>query len=70
MTFTRSVVPAALASSLLALGAGCAMTSTSPPGMREAPLRERPAEAPLPERAPVEGKEDERPLLVVYPRDA
>ena len=70
MTFARRVALAVLTSSLAALGAGCAMTGASPPGMREAKLREHPADPSLLELARVEAQDVERALLVVYPRDA
>jgi hypothetical protein len=71
MTIARRVVLAVLTSAGATLfAAGCVSTSASAPGMREAQLRAHPADPSLLELARVEGKDDERPLLVVYPRDA
>ena len=76
MTIARGAVLAVPTPSLVAFGAvvafgaGCAMPGASAPGMREAQLREHPADPSLLELARVESKADERPLLVVHPRDA
>ena len=59
-----------VAALVLTLCAGCALPSRPAPGMRETQLRAHPADPSLVELARHEGRSEERPLLVVYPRTA
>ncbi len=66
MTIARGLLCAALVS---ALASGCTAGAAAP-GMRETALRAHPEDPSLLELARAPGKEDERALLVIYPRSA